>query len=124
MGKRMVERNQLPELIISSEANRAISTARLLNEQLNTKLITSDKLYHSSPDIIIEVIAETPNEVNSLAIVCHNPGVSQLNYLLTGHALDMVTCAICQIDLEIDTWKGLIPEIGNLAHFDYPKNVN
>ncbi len=125
MGKRMLERNQIPDLVLSSEANRALSTAEAITKALGLKdeqLQTHRDLYLSSPDTILRIIRDLPEQYDSVAIVCHNPGISQANYMLSGHALEMVTCAISEIEFGVDIWQAVAPEMGIMKHYDYPKN--
>lgn len=125
MGQRMKKRGHIPELIISSEAKRAITTAKAIHQALELnphQLTTNASLYHASPEAILSAIQTAPEESRSIAIVCHNPGISQLNYLLTGHPIDMVTCAVSKIDVDVDTWTAIFNGTGHQDHFDYPKN--
>ncbi|MBL4703334.1 MAG: histidine phosphatase family protein [Flavobacteriales bacterium] len=124
MGKRLLNKNDVPHLIISSEANRAISTSKHLVEALelgSEQLKTDDRLYLAPPRDILQVINEVDNKIDSLGIVCHNPGISELNYALTGQALQMVTCAISKITFEVDSWKEVFNDNGTLVYYDYPK---
>jgi len=125
MGRRLQERNDIPDLIISSEAKRALTTAKKIRAELqsNVEFFTDPRLYHSSPDTILKVINQVGVHVNSLCIVCHNPGISELFYALTGQPIEMVTTAIAKIELDIDGWEAAYHGCGSLVSFDYPKNT-
>jgi phosphohistidine phosphatase len=125
MGRRLKERNDIPDLIISSEAKRALTTAKKIQAALqgDVEFMTDQRLYHSSPDTILKVINEVGVHVKSMCIVCHNPGISELNYVLTGQPIQMVTTAIAKIEFDIDSWEAAYPGCGSLVHFDYPKNT-
>lgn len=76
------------EWIWSSSANRALSTARFVAEgwQLPEEcLVAVDTLYHASPHAAFEVLRDTPPSVSQVALVFHNPGITELINLLAGH---------------------------------------
>lgn len=125
MGRRLKERNDIPDLIISSEAKRALTTAKKIRAELqgDVDFMTDPRLYHSSPSTILKVINEVGAHIQRLCIVCHNPGISELNYVLTGQPIEMVTAAIAKIELDIDGWEAAYHGCGSLVHFDYPKNI-
>ncbi len=126
MGRRLNRSGEQPDLIVSSEANRAITTAEKLKSEFQNdpELRTDARLYHSSAATILNVINETSDRINTLCIVCHNPGISELNYLLTGNPIQMVTAAVATIGLEINEWKEAFSDCGILLVYDYPKSIN
>jgi phosphohistidine phosphatase len=86
MGRWMVENEKYPERIISSPAIRAKQTIELVTDQFKDKQLTVnyDKtLYLATLDVLIETIQLYKNDVNSLMLVAHNPGLEQLIYFLS-----------------------------------------
>ena len=75
----------------TSSAARAAATARFvlsgfeLDEQA---LFSLDELYHATPEQILEVVRRTPGDVQSVAVVAHNPG---LTWLVNAMGADAVT---------------------------------
>lgn len=82
IGQWMKENDFIPEKIISSPAERARQTTRLVVEQLsslNSEMIIYEKeLYLADLDTLIEEIQLHKNDINSLMLVAHNPGLEQL----------------------------------------------
>ena len=86
IGRWMTMNKYFPDKIISSPARRARQTTELINEKLNfSKMqIEFDKsLYLASFDTLMECFHIYKNNLCSLMIVAHNPGLQHLiNYLL------------------------------------------
>ena len=59
MGKRLAKRDVKPDLLVSSPALRALTTAQLIAGELGYKrkdIVVDDRLYASSPDDLLAVI--------------------------------------------------------------------
>jgi len=128
MGKRLNIKNINPELIISSPANRALTTAKGIAEQIGyptSDIVEDDTLYHASSRSIIQLIANTDNKNESLMIFGHNPGFTYLINDLSDFYLDnLPTCAVCGIRFEIETWKEVHNQKGSKVFYDYPKSIS
>lgn len=87
IGKWMLENNHIPDKIISSPANRAKQTIELVVDQIQSKskkeINYEEDLYLASLDHLFEVINLYKNDVSSLMLVAHNPGLEDLLYVLT-----------------------------------------
>lgn len=124
MGRRLKSRNEIPDILVSSTAKRAAKTARKIAEQVNfekNQILWEDDLYHASPETIINVINSLPDSAKSVFVFGHNPGMSYAAYSLSGLPVEMVTCSICKIEFEVDTWEAVFPDSGHLVYHDYPK---
>ena len=65
----------------TSSANRALATAAFVRQGFaldEDRIVALDELYHASPEQILDVIRRTPPEVESVALVAHNPGLTWL----------------------------------------------
>ncbi len=127
MGRRLADRGVKPEVMISSPAKRARSTAsRIANEISFPKegIRIEPRLYHGSIESMLSVIRETGADKSSLMIFGHNPGITDLvNYLTGSDIYNIPTCGIAEIDFDISTWEGIGDANGKLVSFDFPKNV-
>ena len=55
----------------------------------------------------------------------HNPGFTDLvNYLSGSNIYNIPTCGIAEIDFNINTWKDIDRNGGELIDFDYPKKFS
>jgi phosphohistidine phosphatase len=125
MGGRMLTHNHLPELIISSPANRARSTAGIIAEQLGYEpadIEIDDRLYFSGTAGMKRVIAELDDSYGKVMLVGHNPDMTFLmNDLANSYVDNMPTCAVAVIGFDVASWAELDSVDGYLIGYDYPK---
>lgn len=124
MGKRMAERGDIPDLLISSPANRANKTARLIAKELkiprdNIEYIP--EIFEAKIKTLIKLVSDL-SEYEHVALVGHNPGISDLAEWLCPNAPGWLpTCAILTLKLDISSWKKIKKGSGHIVHYDYPK---
>ena len=98
-----------PELIISSPAIRAFTTAIIFAKHLNypVKVIElNSSIYEASVQQLLYVINQLSDQLNCVMMVGHNPGFSDLASLLYGKAIDeMPTCGITGITINLESWS-------------------
>lgn len=90
IGQWMVENDCLPEKIISSPAKRAKQTIELVVDQIESKskkeISYEEDLYLASLDTLLENIQLYKNDINSLMLVAHNPGLEELVHFLSSQS--------------------------------------
>ncbi len=131
MAKLLKHRDVVPDRMITSPANRALSTCRLFAHTLGfdkKKKITSDqKLYHASPDTIIKVLASLGEHKSGDEIILlfgHNPGITEFTNDLLNVSIDNIpTCGVVEATLNIHSWKEISFGCGKMDSFDYPKQI-
>jgi phosphohistidine phosphatase len=96
----------LPEIIISSPAQRARSTAETVASvrDFDGELIFDRRIYLASPDMLVEVIRELPDEVETAMLVGHNPGMEDMIMMLCGGNARMPTAAIAGLRMYAESW--------------------
>jgi phosphohistidine phosphatase len=129
MGKQLLRKNVLPDIIISSTAKRAISTAKKIAEELKydeKSIVQYDKLYHCIPSVFEEVIYEIDDKHKTAFIVAHNPGITDfVNELAGTFRIDnMPTCGIIAATFEADSWNAFASAEKKVILFDYPKKYD
>jgi phosphohistidine phosphatase len=117
----------IPELILSSPAIRAISTALIFcrNLKLKTSEITiNEDLYESSVQQYLNVIKQADDRFQSIMLFGHNPVISNLASELTAPTENLPTCAIVGIQFsgDLKEWKNVDKNNGKLILYDFPKN--
>jgi phosphohistidine phosphatase len=123
VGHLLRSRALLPDLILSSDAVRAESTARRVADAAGypDKVVLSSQLYHARPEVIIEVLKEAPPTAHRVMIVAHNPGLEDLVAQLTGERIELATATLIQIELPIDGWTDLdLSGAGSVVEFWNP----
>jgi len=122
MGRRMAEQGHKPELIISSPANRAYSTACRIAREIayeQADIVTDDRLYFASMRKLLEGLDD---QYQKVMIVGHNPAMTSLLNDLAGISVfNMPTCAIAVLGFDINYWADLHKVEGELLGYDYPK---
>lgn len=125
MAKRLQIFQIQPDLILSSGALRAITTAeqvaRSQDYPLN-KIIEVPELFHSRVETLLNLIQGQSDHYRHLMVVGHNPALELAGFYLTQEKLsNFPTCGIMQIALSITRWEELAESCGTLERLDYPK---
>ena len=128
MGKKLKEQGLTPDLILSSPAERALSTSILLAEMLGypvTKIHTNSKLYHASEEDVLSIVQSLNDANDEVTLVGHNPGLTDFVNSLNGELVtdNMPTCGVLGIRLPVSSWKDVDWGKGELLFFDFPKNT-
>ncbi|MEQ9300827.1 MAG: histidine phosphatase family protein [Cyclobacteriaceae bacterium] len=127
MGSYLAEQSIHADLIVSSPANRAITTARTIQEyQTSSKpeLIEEHPLYHASASAILRVVQRQSETADHLMIFGHNPGFTDFANQLTDHYIDNIpTCGVVGIEFEADSWTEVAIGDGRQLYFHFPKGI-
>ena len=125
MGQRLFKRNIKPDLLLSSPANRAFTTAQKIAQEIGyplEEISTSQEIYHVGSGELMDIVRGQNDSINSLMIFGHNPGFTWFANSLTGENIDNIpTCGIVAIEFDVDSWSNIEAGEGKLIFFDYPK---
>ena len=125
MAKRLLKKKIEIDLFVSSTARRAYSTATYFAEVYDVKgkhIVQEEKLYDASAGAFYRVVSHLPDDVKSVALFSHNPGISDFaNSLTTSQIDDMPTCGIFAVKADIKTWNEFEKADKEFWFFDYPK---
>ncbi len=128
MGKRLKEREVVPDLMLSSPAERALTTCTRMAEILGygtTRIKTDRKLYHADEEDIINTVKELNDKNDVVLVFGHNPGLTGFVNLLSNddNLIDNVpTCGIVCFTFHVDHWKEVKFGKGKFIFFDFPKS--
>jgi phosphohistidine phosphatase len=125
MGKRLRKRKVIPDLMLSSPANRALTTCKLIAEAVGyatSKIKTDKNLYHAEDAEILRIVQGIDSKYESVWIYGHNPGLTDFINALTKEDIDNIpTCGVVACSLNIHAWDELTWKKGVILYFDYPK---
>lgn len=125
MGNILKNKQEFPDLIISSPAKRALKTAKLIAEKLDykTKNIEVNKnLYMAGINEFIDVISHINKDHKNVMLFSHNYGITDFaNYISNSDIQNIPTCGIVKISFVIKNWQEIQNTKGNLQYFIYPK---
>lgn len=125
MGKRLAERGEKIDLIVSSPANRAISTAKFIAKQIQypeESIQQEPRIYEARVNDLLKIVNHLDNKYDTVILFGHNPGFTDFADYLTGAGiLNIPTCGICKITFNIDDWAEASAHAGSMDYFDFPK---
>jgi len=126
VGEIIRKRKLRPELVLSSPAERAKETTRLVCDAAGLSAVVRDEpgIYEASARKLLEIASQIEETVNTAMIVGHNPGFEELLAILTGAAHRMPTAALACIELNIEEWSNVSSRSGRLEWLVKPKELN
>jgi phosphohistidine phosphatase len=124
MGKRLAKRDVKPDLIVSSPARRALTTAEIIAKKLDYKLkdiVVDDRLYAGAVYSLLNVIRGLGDKPERVMLFGHNPELTEFAHRLSGEITHMPTCAVAEFTFSAKSWRNIGK--ANLARMalDYPK---
>ena len=126
MGQYLLVKDQIPDLIISSTAVRAKTTAQLAMESANwqSKFILERGIYGGSPKYLLDLVHSQDDQYTSLCLVGHEPNFSSFISQATGHGyLDFTTANMAKVNFHVDKWTKVEFLKGKLEWHQQPKNL-
>ncbi len=126
MSSIVVEKFFRPDLIISSSANRALSTATYFAQEVfgdSSKIQIERRLYHASETEILNYLNLLDDKYQRVYLIAHNPGITYFaNDIRSNEHIDNVpTCGIVYAVSDLKYWADLTFEDIELKKFIYPK---
>ena len=132
LGQWMKQQGLLPNWVICSPAARTRETLDPLRSLLKipAKLIDfDDKMYLADLGTLLEVLADSPQDVKDVLLIGHNPGMEELLTHLCGTDVPlsrkgklMPTATLVQIALP-DDWQRLVSHSGKLMSIVRPEEL-
>ena len=128
MAKRLKEKDIHPDLLITSSAKRATSTARKIAKILKyhkTDIKIMDKLYHADEDTMLDVLNKLKDKHNVVFMFGHNPGLTDFVNSIMSEELDIdnvPTCGVVAFQFQAEHWNQVTWGTGKMMFFDYPKS--
>jgi phosphohistidine phosphatase len=120
-----------PELVLCSPSARTRQTLTAIAAGLgeNADVRIEDELYAASAAALLDVLHELPEEVGSVMLIAHNPGIQDLAVSLAGSGpvVERVrskfpTAALATLELD-GSWRELAPGGVELVAFVKPKDL-
>lgn len=126
MGSELASRGVSPSRIVSSPAVRAISTATLVSRELGYEpdnIIVDERIYGADKNTLLDVVQETPQEIDDVMIVGHNEALSDFANMLSPESIgSMPTAGFVALQFDCESWYEISQDNAKLLFFDFPKN--
>ena len=134
MGKFIVKRRLVPDLVVHSGARRTKETAELVAAKFPHKVeaLENNDLYDATRMLILDVLRALPDAAHSVLVVGHNPGTADVANLLAGEgareprlrmASKFPTAALAVLESKIPSWADIAPKVARLQHFVTPADL-
>jgi phosphohistidine phosphatase len=127
MGKVLMMAELVPQVILSSPAQRAKQTTELVvaESKFKGELKFVDSFYMGEPENYITALKELPDEIERVMVVGHNPGLEALLQLLDGKVNSLTTGSLAYLVLDIKHWADLTKAtVGELISFWEPDEID
>ncbi len=113
------------DLLHSSSSVRTFETSAYFTSKINFKKIKFDKdLYHSSTSLLVKKIKKYSNDYNSVMIIAHNPGLTNLINLITNTDLyNLPTTGLALIEFDCYDWRNISKQNSKLVGLKFPKQL-
>jgi len=110
MGRRLDERGRAPDLVVSSPALRALTTAHLVADELGhdrAAVVLDERLYGCDDAELLGIIRGLDDRFEQVMLFGHNPAFGELSHRLAREIAGMPPCAVCGFRYDIPSWRDL-----------------
>jgi phosphohistidine phosphatase len=132
MAKHLGRKGIAPELVLCSPSRRTRQTLTRIAPALgkSADVQIEPELYAAPAPVLLEVLHEVPDEVESVMLIGHNPGIQDLALSLASAGSEIPrlrskfpTAALATLALN-GTWRKLAPGTAELVSWVKPKELS
>lgn len=136
MGVFMGEKGIVAARALCSTAQRTRETLELAAGAWQGTIVDTEylkDLYLAPPLKILALVHAQPEDIGSLMVVGHNPGLHMLAVELAASGRDNLlaklnehfpTGALTEITFNVESWGELLPRTGHVTHFATPRLIS
>lgn len=118
------EQDEIPELIVSSPATRALHTALIFSKSLGYPfgdIEIKEAIYHATTKDLLHIVRKISDDYSSVMLFGHNPTITDFVNRCIDHRINNVpTTGVACLSFEIEKWQE-VDKKAELVFFDYPK---
>lgn len=127
MAKQLKKEGILPDLMISSPANRVLETAHIFAQSLRysvQKIMLKEAIYENvTVESLLNIVREVDDKYHSVMLFGHNPILNDFaSLLLKDFQHNIPKAGVICIDFRVNSWKKVSQGKGKLKLFDFPIN--
>jgi phosphohistidine phosphatase len=126
IGQELAARGVKPDLVISSPAVRAISTATLVSKEMGydpDDILVEERVYGAGREDLLEVVQNAPAEADHLMLVGHNEALSEFaNMVAPEHIASLPTAGVVALEFDCESWYDISRDNAKMLFYDFPKN--
>jgi len=107
LATKLVKKDIKFDLILTSPAIRAITSAQIIANRLDQKqsLRVEKKLYQADSTTLLAIVGKLHKKIKSILLVGHNPEFEDFAAYMTGESVSMQTCSLIEFTFELKDWK-------------------
>lgn len=124
MGSLLLFSDQVPDLIVSSHALRAVTTAQLLASSLaysHERIVIDPRVYLQPVSTLLQVIQSWDDALKRIFLVGHNPDITGLVDSLSSELpFELPTAAVASISFDLGSWAYVLEGSGSLDFCVHP----
>ena len=125
MAKLLRGKGLQPDLIMSSPAVRALTTARhfaAVWDVPGKEIRTEERIYGAQTSDIQQLVTQLDKDLEVVYLFGHNPTFTTfVNLFAPEYIPNLPTCGIVQLQAAVDTWTSFNEQTARLVAFHYPK---
>ena len=132
VGEWLYREGLVPDLVMSSPAQRAKQTALRVCESMDFKkktIVWEDEIYGATLGELLGVLSRCPGDASTVLLVGHNPGLEELLSYLVGEGVErpadgklLPTAALARLEMPKD-WSELEPSCAELVGITRPRSL-
>ena len=126
MGVFLKKKNQIPDIVISSSAERAKTTAELAikSGNWNSNFYIDERIYGRSSDFLLQLAKLIDDKHKNICFVGHEPTCSSFISLSTFHSARFKTASMAKINFPLKSWSEVEFGNGTLEWLISPKEIS
>ncbi|MBX2892372.1 MAG: histidine phosphatase family protein [Saprospiraceae bacterium] len=127
MAQLLVMKGVEPDLLISSPAKRALTTALFFAHAFGVAedaVAREQDIYEAAPMDIMRIVNGLPDSARTVLLFGHNPTLTEVANRFSEKFIDNIpTCGIVQIDAEAESWQAFGEHNAAVRKWFFPKEV-
>ena len=128
MGAYIHNRAGMPDVIITSDATRALQTAEIVAEAVGftSPLTVQPRIYTADVDTLLALVRSILDEVDTAVIIGHNPGFEELAEALAGNhdqGVRLPTAGLALLEFDVERWDAARAGAGRLREVATPRTI-
>jgi len=130
MAEELIKRNIVPQKIFSSKAVRAKETAKLVAKTLKMSLRDikyENRFYFGFREDYFDHIRLLDDELDFAMLIGHNPTIEAITCQLAKNKElcgEMPTAAIAYFEFDVESWKDIKANLGDLKYIIRPRELS
>lgn len=125
MSNYLREKEKKIDKLILSTSKRTRLTSKYFTEKIHFDSISYlDELYHANYSDIINIISKVENNFNSIMVIGHNPGLTELiNQYTIMNIYNLPTTGVVKVEFKGDKWERITENEGIIVYKKFPKEL-